>query len=110
MKFTKSMVWKEAAKITMGRKFHKEDLQDESVKAGAVLIGAFVVGPNINKIAKFIDLPRLEVQKFGRIARKNEIWVGSKINAQEYFDKESGGVAFCCDVNVLLGYLKKVRS
>jgi hypothetical protein len=41
--------------------------------------------------------------------RENEVWVGSKVNAHDWFEK-GGAIALMCDVLVALGWLWKERQ
>jgi len=79
---------------------------EEAFKVAAILLSGLQVGANTRAIAKFLDIDETNVKKYEKPLRKNGIWEGKKTICN-WFDKESGGLAFWCDVNVALGKLQK---
>lgn len=83
-----------------------EDWSPDQWDAGLILLTGLEVGPNADKVAAFTGIPRSKCREIGGRLRENGVWSGRKIRA-EWFDEETGGVAFLCDVNVALGMLKR---
>lgn len=71
-----------------------------------VLLASIVVGPNTDRIAAFIKQPRSKVRELGKTIRRNGIWKQDKIDC-EWFEKDTGGVAFLLDVNVAAGFMER---
>jgi hypothetical protein len=82
------------------------EINSEAFKVAQILLTALIVGPNRNKIAKFTGLSKDFIYKTERKLKASGVWKNNK-TCCEWFDKESGGVAFWCDVSVGLGYLKR---
>lgn len=101
-----------ARKVTLNylkeelKKFEIEPKDDKCFLPGLVLLASVVCGPNTDKIAKFIKQPRSVVRDYGKVIRKNGIWKQDKIDC-EWFDKDTGGVAFLCDVLVASGVMER---
>lgn len=84
------------------------DPDDETNRAALFLLSACCHGTtNADLISNLSDLPRSKCREFGKIARKYEVFIGHKINGLEWFDEESGGIAFLMDSMVLSKILEK---
>ena len=79
---------------------------EEAFKVATILLSGLQVGANTQAISKFLDIEEKDVKEYEKALRKNGIWKGEK-TACDWFDKEYGGVAFWCDVNVALGLLQR---
>ncbi len=79
---------------------------DKCYTPAKILLASLVCGPNTDKIAKFINEPRLRVRPIGKIIRESGIWKRDKVCC-EWFD-ENGGIAFLLDVNVASGFMKRL--
>ena len=77
--------------------------------AACVLLASAIIGPNANRIARFLELKRDEVRTFGKRLRANEIWKGRKVYG-DWFDEQYGGINFCLDINIALGLMEKVSE
>lgn len=58
------------------------DGYDMSDPFDAVTVAAFVVGPNIRRIAKVLGMPRTKVAPVARSLRGGGVWRGSKLVAE----------------------------
>jgi hypothetical protein len=86
----------------------KED--DESFKIAVILMSSVIIGANIKRLAIFTHYSRNYIAKIGVYFRKNEVWKNGKVCAGEWFEKDSGGIAFWMDVAVGQGYLERSLS
>jgi hypothetical protein len=81
---------------------------DSAFAAAMVLIAATQVGTKADSIAKRTGLKREVVRAYNRRLREQGIFTkGGKI-ACDWFDKETGGVSFWCDVSVAEGLMSRV--
>ena len=94
-------------KSTVSKMDETMDINSHAFRTAVILLSSAVVGPNINKIAKFTGYSVGAVRQRARNLRANKVWVGSKVSA-EWLDKKNGTVAFLCDCLVADGLL--VRS
>jgi hypothetical protein len=83
---------------------------DEAFTAAVVLLSSIAVGPNIKRLAKFTQYPRKVIKPFSENLRRNGVWVGGRIYADDWGDEETGGVAFWMDVSVALGFIERVSA
>ncbi len=79
-------------------------------KSAVILLSACIVGANKRRVAKFTGYPESFLTPRFELLRKNGVFVGGKVNGNEWSDPESGGVAFWCDVAVAEGLLKTSRG
>lgn len=100
-KITFDVIKKEAKNVTgMNEK-------DPYFKTAAILLSAVSVGPNIKKISSFTGYSRNEVGEKIKKARENGIITKGNKFAVEWFEKDYGGIAFCCDCMVIDGLLER---
>lgn len=100
MKITLNQIKKEVIKVTNAQESSKEFMPS------VVLFSSAFVGPSIKRLAKFCHCPRKEVADISKNLRKSKIWVGRKVNAN-WFDKKEGGIAFCMDSAVAMGWMSR---
>lgn len=79
---------------------------DEAFKVATILLAGIQIGASIKKIANFLELPLEDIKKYDKNLRENGVWVKDK-TAMNWFDKESGSIAFWMDVSVAMGYMGK---
>lgn len=94
-KKTRLLIWDDAKR-----------LGGEDPSAVALLMASAIVGANADRVASAIKMPRAKARQLAAIARKNQIWVGSKVAGAEWFGK-GGGTALTMDALVLEGLLEK---
>ena len=82
--------------------------EDDAFKTATVMLAGLVVGPNINAVAKFTNLPRVFVRLRAAALRANGIWKAGQTHAA-WFGK-NGGMAFWMDVNVAEGLMKRMEK
>jgi len=80
---------------------------DEAFKIAVILMSSVIIGANIKRLATFTHYPRNYISKIGLYFRKNEVWKNGKVDTSEWFDKDTGGIAFWLCVAVGQGYLKR---
>ena len=83
---------------------------DESFLIAVVLISSAIVGANIKRLATFTHYSRDFISDIGKHLRKNGVWKNGQVDNYEWFDKNSGGVAFWINVAVGQGYIKRVKN
>ena len=81
--------------------------ESNEFKIAQILISALFLGADRTKISKFTNIPKSFIYKIETRLRSNGVWK-QKRTACKWFDKKTGGVGFWCDVNVGLGYMKRV--
>lgn len=81
---------------------------EETFKAGVVLIASLRVGPNIRKLAKFTGYPYALIAKFAHNLRKSRVWRGGRVYAN-WFEKD-GGVDFALDTGVAVGWMTRTPN
>lgn len=74
--------------------------------AGCVVLASAFHGPNADRCAKLLDLPRAQVREWGKNLVKNGVWEKGRVCA-EWEDEKTGGIAFWLDVTVALGYVER---
>ena len=105
-KFTLEEIKKDVAEI-VGKDL-TEDEDDIAFKASVVLLSSAVVGPSIERLAKFTGYPRSLISEFSKRLRENGIWKGGKIYAN-WLDPH-GGVDFICDSMVAVGWMARSKG
>lgn len=84
---------------------------DEAYKCALVLLACVEKPHRIKDIVEFTNVEKQLVAKYLRNFRANKLITGTgRINHGGWFDEETGGLAFYCDVNVGLGYLQRDES
>jgi len=83
----------------------KED--DETFKIAEVLLSSLIVGPDVKKIGKFLDIKITPIRKWERRLRANKIWVGQEVHC-DWFNKKSGSISFWMAVLCAQGFIKVV--
>lgn len=84
--------------------------KDGAFAAAMVLIAASQVGTKADRIAKRTGLKRELVRAYNRRLREQGIFTKDGKIACDWFDKESGGIAFWMDVAVAEGLMQKVPA
>jgi hypothetical protein len=97
---TKEYIWAEAARLNEG----EDPSQNET---GAILLASLVVGARNKAIAGFLDIPLHRVRKRSPNLRRNGIWQGAKVDADEWFQEEHGSTAFIMSQLVADGLLER---
>lgn len=82
---------------------------DESYKAAAFLLASIIVGPTVKAVKQATGYREPVVQKFADSAIANGIWKGRRVIG-EWDDKETGGLAFWCDVLTITGMFQRARK
>lgn len=82
----------------------------EAYDAALVLLAGLVVGANQERIHAFTGIDKQRIQSFGHRLRKSGVWKGSRTAGEEWFDDESGGIAFALDVGVATGMLERASA
>ena len=82
---------------------------DLAFKAGCVLLASAYHGPNADRCAKLLQLPRAVVRGWGKNLVANGVWANGKV-CGAWDDDKLGGIEFWCDVNVALGYMNRVSE
>lgn len=82
--------------------------EDEGYDLAVVMLASVPQGPNVKRIAKFLDWRRDRVSTCGARLRETGIWNGRKIAGAAWLE-EDGGIAFNLDVAVAIGYLEHVE-
>lgn len=79
---------------------------DTSFTTAVILISGLVIGANADKVARFTGYRRSEVRDRATRLRENGVWQRGK-TCCEWFEKETGGIAFWMDVMVADGLMAK---
>jgi hypothetical protein len=82
---------------------------DFSFMAAVCLMSSLVVGTKAVTIAAFTGYPLALVRDFSARLRASNVWTPEGKIRADWFDKETGIIAFWCDVNVARGYLSRVK-
>lgn len=87
-------------------------IEDDSeyFMTSVILLSSLSIGPNIDKLKKFTGYPKKEIQKISKEARRNKIWVGSKVDGNEWINGEHGGLSFILDTMVVRGLLERSKT
>jgi len=70
-----------------------------------VLLASELVGPYIDRIARFLGYPPGLVQVIAARLYEARIWEHDKVDCESWFDPEKGGIAFLLAVMVAQGEL-----
>lgn len=73
--------------------------------AGRILLASAIVGAFPEKVANAFGWEVSRVIPYAKRLRKSGIWRNGKVYAD--WDGEDGGIGFCCDVNVALGFMER---
>lgn len=74
---------------------HRDDSdEDETLLAGKMLLAALFVGPDADKIATRIEVPRIDCRRVSRRLRENGIWKGALMCIDDWAGKEGHPVGF----------------
>jgi len=79
---------------------------DPGFLAACVLLSSAVIGPNADRIAKFLGEPRKPVREIGRRLRLQKVWDHARVSC-DWFDKDTGIYAFWLDVCVAQGWMDR---
>ena len=88
---------------TAGENYH-------GFRTAVFLLSSLITGPNVKKLAKFTGYTRKEIQERAVNLREQGVWVGSKVNASEWFDSDGGAVSFWCDSLCADGLLQRGKE
>ena len=101
---------KEITLSLLSKELKKFDITPDSDEyvVGLTLLAGLHVGANADSIARFIKQPRSKVREIGKRLRKNFVWQGSKTYC-DWFEKD-GGVSFCLDCCIGMGWMEKVKA
>ncbi len=103
--------WTAADWIVESVRLTGDDERDgDAVICGAVLLASLREGPKVTRIAKAIGVPTRRIRHLFDNLVRNGIFTSTKVNGSEWFDEESGGVAFNMAVACGLGYIERVSS
>jgi hypothetical protein len=80
----------------------------ELFDAAVVLVASTSVGCNADRIAKFTGLHRDKVRPICRRLRDNGVWTKEHHFNIEWFDEETGNIAFTLDCLIAQGKVVKV--
>lgn len=85
--------------------------RDQAQRAMLFLAGALAASSTAHReIARRTGLTNEECLTWCRKAREQNIFVGRRIAGREWFDEETGGVAFIMDAMCLVGILKRAPA
>lgn len=85
-----------------------QDEDEETFKAGVVLIASVQQGPNIKNLSRFTAYPYSLVAKFGSNLRRSGIWCGRHVRA-DWFGKD-GVCNFILDTCIAVGWLERTEA
>lgn len=80
---------------------------DPAFLSACVLLASGYVGTSESRISKLLGEPISDVKRIAVRLRRNGIWKRGKIVHSGWFDKETGGISFWCDVAVGTGMLRR---
>ena len=83
-----------------------DSIKDDGVKVGIILIAGLGGVRSIKKLSLFTGISPTFVKQTRQRLISGGIWKGNVTRAN-WFDKDDGGIAFLCDINVGLGLLKR---
>jgi hypothetical protein len=84
--------------------------RDEGFKCAVVLLACMQKPHRIKDIVEFTKIDRPLVVKYIRNFRANKFFTNTgKVKHSGWFDEKTGGIAFYCDVNIGLGYLRREK-
>lgn len=76
--------------------------------AASFLLASAVIGCNPDHIARLLRADKSAIHTFAYRARRNGIWVGDTCQSKPWMEEELGGVAFCMDMSIITGVMKRV--
>jgi hypothetical protein len=79
-------------------------------QAAMVLLASGLVGPYVDRIAKFVGYPCGLVQVIGARLQEAKIWERDEVRCEEWFDPKKGAIAFVLDLSVAEGRLMRTWS
>lgn len=82
---------------------------DSAFNAGCVLLASAYHGPNADRCAKLLQLPRAQVREWGKNLVANGVWENGRVCAN-WDDEKLGTIEFWCDANVALGFIERVAE
>lgn len=89
----------------------KLDRADDAYRAAVVMLFAFANGEHrLRKLADATAMPYRDVATWFTRLRANRVLRRDGRWAIEWFDEDTGGIAFWLDVNIALGLMQRVRS
>jgi hypothetical protein len=84
--------------------------EDTSFKTAVVLLAATVHGQNTKRLAEFTGYDPSFIEPIKRNMRQNRLWLqNGKIDCGEWFEKDTGGIAFWMHVACAQGLLKSAN-
>jgi len=83
---------------------------DSQRETAAILLSSLVVGARNNAIAAFLDIPLNRVRRRSLNLRRNGIWQGNKVDAQNWFDKDAGSTTFILHSLVADGLMERTKG
>ena len=82
----------------------------EEYRFGCVMLAASQVGVNTKKIAALLGRPRTDVADMVSTLRERKIFTRTRIHAEDWFKRGSGGIGFNIDLAVAMGLLDRVEE
>ena len=86
------------------------DESDDQFLAGMLLLAASEVGTKIRACAKFIGVREARLRDIRNRLQASGVWTPGGIAHSGWFDEESGGIAFCMDVAIGVGWLSRAKG
>lgn len=87
-----------------------EVINEDDVVAAKVLLAAMNIGPNADRIAKFVGVPRSQVREIGTRMRASEIWTDGRVEVEAIGQKgreEDGDMEFLLHIGVARGLIRR---
>ena len=84
------------------------NVREEDVQVGGLLIASAVIGNDEQALAVFTGYEPDFIATCGRRLRDNGVWVGDEL-CVDWWDEETGGVAFWMDVCIAQGLMRRAR-
>jgi hypothetical protein len=85
------------------------DMNSSMFRSGCIILASAFVGPNADRVAKFLECPRAPVRETARVLRKNKIWDGTQVRGN-WFDPSDGGLDFILDWCVAEGLMNRAED
>lgn len=82
----------------------------DTFRSALLLLSSAVVGPDEAKVAAFTGLPAAFVAERAERLRASGVWTGEGKIAADWWDEETGGIAFWIDVNVAEGLMERATD
>lgn len=83
---------------------------DQEFSVAMVLLAAARVGPREVDLMKELDWPSSKIRPIARHLRLGGVFDRGKVHHSGWFDKETGSIAFWCDVAIGMGYLRRAKQ